>query len=102
MNAQLVSTVHPDVIVVLKQFPAVIGRNVDSAMSLDDRWVSRQHCEFDEVSGSLVIRDLKSRHGTLVNGSPVQEAVLKSGDRVTIGLSTFVAEIEEAQRAAAR
>ena len=41
------------------------------------------------VNGSLCLRDLGSGRATFVNGEPVEAAVLKSGDQVKAGLTTF-------------
>ena len=75
--------------IVLDELPVVVGRDPDAQIFLDDSWVSRQHCEIDEIDGSLVIRDLKSRNGTFVNGRRVREEELAPGDRLTIGIASF-------------
>jgi len=74
---------------VLARFPALIGRVPDAVVQLDDSWVSRRHCEIAEVDGTLVVRDLGSRHGTFVNGTQVSESPIRPGDRLTVGISTF-------------
>ncbi len=71
--------------VLMAEFPAPIGRSASANVHLDDRCVSREHCEIDELGGGLVIRDKGSRHGTFVNGSRVDRTVLFPGDRITIG-----------------
>jgi len=81
----LVSTVR----VSLKKLPAVIGRISDATVRLDDRWVSHVHCEISELNGTLLVRDLDSRNGTLVNGQYIKEAHLLPGDRLTVGLTSF-------------
>jgi pSer/pThr/pTyr-binding forkhead associated (FHA) protein len=73
----------------LDRLPVVIGRSPDSRIQLDDSWVSRRHCEIDELDGELVIRDLGSRHGTFVNGCRVTEAALMPGDKLTVGIASF-------------
>ena len=73
----------------LEQFPYVFGRAAGVSLQLDDRWVSRQHCQIDVVDGELVVQDLNSTHGTLVNDCPVGETALQAGDRLTIGLTSF-------------
>lgn len=75
----------------LRQLPVVIGRGRDSDIRLDDPLVSRQHCEIDELDGALVVRDLGSTNGTLVNGSSISEATLLPGDQLTVGKSQFLA-----------
>jgi len=73
----------------IEQFPLVIGRNGKSDIQFDDRWMSAQQCELNAVDGQLEVRDLRSRHGTLVNGEPVSREVLKSGDTLTVGIRSF-------------
>jgi DNA-binding NtrC family response regulator len=62
-----------------------IGSGPTSALTLDDRYVSRDHCELLNSSGALVLRDRASRNGTYVNGARVREAALEVGTRVQIG-----------------
>lgn len=76
----------------LDQFPLLLGRGPEADVRLDDRWVSRRHCELDCVYGQLVVRDLDSRHGTMVNGSSIREARLEPGDRLSVGMTTFRVE----------
>lgn len=73
----------------VEQFPTVIGRNGKSDIALDDRWASAQHCELRQVDGELLVRDLHSKHGTIVNGQRVQQSVVKSGDTLIVGIRSF-------------
>jgi serine phosphatase RsbU (regulator of sigma subunit) len=69
---------------------AVIGRSAGVDIRLDHGMVSRQHAEIArDPMGQVVIRDLGSRNGTLVNGTPVRERVLLSGDQVSVGPFTL-------------
>ncbi len=76
---------------ILDHLPLVIGRSADSDIQLDDRWVSRQHCKVDLQDGVVVVQDLESRHGTLVNDKPITVSKLFPGDTLCIGLSRLVA-----------
>ena len=60
--------------VVLRSFPVVLGRGTDADVQVQDRWASRRHCEIQQAGGVLVVRDLGSRYGTLVNNAHVSEA----------------------------
>jgi pSer/pThr/pTyr-binding forkhead associated (FHA) protein len=73
----------------IEQFPFVFGRSANVSLQLDDRWVSRRHCQIETIDGQLKVRDLNSTHGTLVNDRPIAEATLQAGDRLTIGLTSF-------------
>ena len=75
-------------------FPVVVGRFPGVAVQLDCPYISRNHCEIDTVHGSLVLRDLKSRNGTYVNGSRITECVLYPGDAIQLGPLAFEASYE--------
>ena len=76
---------------ILDGMPMIIGRSADADIQLDDRWVSRQHCKVDFQDGVIVVQDLESRHGTLVNDKPITVSKLFPGDTLCIGLSRLVA-----------
>ena len=64
----------------------VIGRNPDCQLSLDDPHVSRRHALLTVRAGTVMIEDLGSRNGVIVNGSKIEGPhELFEGDRVTIG-----------------
>ncbi|HXU31453.1 MAG TPA: FHA domain-containing protein, partial [Thermoanaerobaculia bacterium] len=72
-----------------------IGREVDNDIVLPDPSVSRQHAELVHQAGAWIARDLKSTNGIQLNRTPVLEARLQPGDRLTIGL--FDIEVEAPQ-----
>jgi len=51
--------------------------------------VSRKHCLFIRSGRQCTVKDLESRNGTFVNGTPVTEHQLEQGDEVRIGASVF-------------
>jgi pSer/pThr/pTyr-binding forkhead associated (FHA) protein len=75
----------------LEKLPVVIGRSPEADATISDCWASRFHCRVDVRDGVLVVSDLGSSNGTLVNGTPIQTARLQPGDRLTVGISTFQA-----------
>lgn len=80
----------------LDRLPATLGRHPEAGVRLSDSWVSRSHCEIRDRNGTLVVRDLGSKHGTYVNGKKVTtEAPLAPGDRLSVGLTSFLVEWEE-------
>ncbi|HUG70179.1 MAG TPA: FHA domain-containing protein [Pirellulaceae bacterium] len=85
------SLAHPCAEFVFDQFPLVIGRSEEANVTLDDRWASRRHCLIETHDGMLIVQDLGSKHGTLLNDAIISEAVLKPGDRLSIGLTTLTA-----------
>lgn len=63
----------------------LIGREHDAALVLDHPAVSRRHTEIvRDPFGRWWIRDLGSRHGTIVNGAKVSEQVLTERDEIQI------------------
>ena len=99
MKIKLVSLAPgtPKVRAVINKLPAVLGRNSEADVRLDDNWISRVHCEISEVNGRLLVRDLGSTNGTLVNGKQVKEADLLPGDLLTVGLTSFKVEYKRRQ-----
>lgn len=82
----IVSTL-PDV--ALESLPVTIGRGEEADVCVQDNWASRIHCRLFESEGRLRVEDNQSSNGTMVNGSAVQLAVIKSGDELTIGITTL-------------
>jgi len=67
-----------------------IGRTTRADFIVDAALVSRIHCRLTaDRSHQLVVEDLGSTNGTLVNGKRVERAVLKAGDRLTVGRVEF-------------
>jgi two-component system, NtrC family, sensor kinase len=62
-----------------------LGRGTSNAVQLHDTEISREHAEFSRRGDAFVIRDLGSSNGTYVNGKPVKEHELASGDQVQLG-----------------
>ena len=71
------------------ELPLLIGRGADVDLRIVDRWISRRQCVLEEADGGVVVRDLGSSNGTLVNRQPVRESRLVAGDRLTVGMTTF-------------
>lgn len=82
--------------IVLTEFPLHLGRGPEADVQVEDRWVSREHCEINCVDDVLLVRDLGSKHGTFVNGRSVLEAELRPGDLLNIGITRFLVEYEPA------
>ena len=82
--------------ITIDRFPIELGRGIAVGVRIDDRWLSRRHCELSSDGDSIVARDLGSSHGTYVNGQRLTAAViLEEGDELQIGLSHFIVEYQE-------
>jgi hypothetical protein len=73
-----------------------IGRANDNDLVARDVLVSRHHGRIAGRRGTLVYTDLGSTNGSRVNGEPVTEVVLGVGDRLQVGDTTLVVEVDEA------
>ncbi len=73
--------------------PLVIGRMPECSIVLSDPNVSRRHAEVLRMNDAFVVRDLGSTNGTKVNGTPIRESYLSTGDNITVGSTTLVFEM---------
>ena len=72
-----------------------IGRQDTNDIVLPgDMRVSRHHAEIVDRDGEWILRDLRSRNGSLLNGERVTESPLREGDRLKIGGSILVFSAE--------
>lgn len=76
------------------KLPAVVGRGRGVTLTLPHPLVSRKHCMIFESDGLLAVRDMGSLNGTFINNERITEAVLPSGQLLTIGTVTFRAVYE--------
>src|ERR1700678_2651210 len=75
-----------------------IGREPCNQVWLLDSAVSRKHCVITRNAGQFKIQDLNSRNSTFVNGVPVTERTLASGDEIKIGNSLFVFVLPDVEK----
>ncbi|HDQ72107.1 MAG TPA: DUF2662 domain-containing protein [Chloroflexi bacterium] len=61
-----------------------IGRALDNDIILEDPRVSRHHAQLRRRYGRYVLYDLRSSGGTQINGYPIEECVLHSGDVISL------------------
>lgn len=73
----------------LGRLPSRIGRSEDIDITVNHRSISREHAEFSDFEGAVVIRDLESANGVRVNGEDVGEATLTDGDILEFGQVRF-------------
>lgn len=67
----------------------VVGRVAGVQVVVEDDSVSRRHAEIEKSANGIVIRDLGSANGTMLNGSqlaPNEEVALNTGDVVQFGV----------------
>ena len=68
----------------------IIGRAMSAQVRLNDDGISRRHCRVLQIGGQVLIEDLGSANGTLVNGEMIQQHALKEGDKVRLGATTML------------
>ena len=73
---------------------ALIGRDQQCTACILDSFTSLRHARIEKVGQGYVVRDLKSRNGTFVNGNRIIEAHLHDNDRLRIGISEFIFTFE--------
>ena len=84
--------------------PQILGRDDSADLRIPDVSVSRHHCRFEPVAANAVrVVDLDSSNGTFVNGLPADGAILRNGDRLTCGRTSFeFRHVDAAARPVAR
>jgi hypothetical protein len=75
----------------------LIGRDLDCHVTLDDPLVSRRHARILVGTDRVVVEDLGSRNGVLLNGVSIRRPTpLRNADRMYIGAQCFVyCEVDE-------
>jgi len=73
-----------------------IGRAPDNLIQLTDPDVSKYHAAIFRKDQTWHLKDVGSKNGVLLNGRRIREAVLRHGDRITIGSTELVFEADVA------
>ncbi len=79
----------------------IAGRSSEADLVLADDAVSRKHARFYVERRRTWVRDLGSRNGTLVNGTPVKRHCLRAGDKIAIGASLMTVLIAKPSQVSA-
>jgi sigma-B regulation protein RsbU (phosphoserine phosphatase) len=72
--------------VVVRTTPFRIGRQTGNELILRDNRVSRQQAQIILENGKFILVDTGSRHGTHVNGRPVERHELQARDVIDFGI----------------
>lgn len=67
----------------------VIGRGEQATLRLPDVGISRRHARLDFDGAQVVLTDLGSTNGTMVNGQRVSAVAINPGDMIQIGTTTL-------------
>jgi hypothetical protein len=77
---------------VITKAQMTVGRGVNTDIQLKDPEVSREHCIIECFGDTLIIKDLRSANGTVLNGFLVRRDLLKPNDRIHVGNTTLEVE----------
>lgn len=72
-----------------------IGRSPNCQVVIENMAVSSSHARVSLEDGKLIITDMGSRNGTLVNNQKIKESVLAHQDWVTIGKHILIVDLHE-------
>lgn len=72
--------------------PITIGRAANSDIRLDEPGVDERHASLEQHADRVVLRDLGSHDGAVVNGIALKSAVLHPGDQIAFEQHRFVLE----------
>lgn len=79
------------------RLPLLVGRGLEAKFRIQQERVSRRHCEFTAADGIVLVRDLGSRNGTLLDGVPVPVdacASVRPGAVLRVGSLEFRVEYD--------
>ncbi|MGH3664034.1 MAG: FhaA domain-containing protein [Micromonosporaceae bacterium] len=82
-----------------RQYPlaigsTTIGRGEQASMRLPDVGISRRHARLDFDGSQVVLTDLGSTNGTLVNGQRISAVALNPGDVIQIGTTSLTFRVD--------
>lgn len=78
----------------LQMGSTVIGRGDQANLRLPDVGISRRHARLDFDGNQVVLTDLGSTNGTMVNGQRVSAVALSPGDMVQLGTTTLTFRVD--------
>jgi pSer/pThr/pTyr-binding forkhead associated (FHA) protein len=76
--------------IALKGPRTTFGRRSSNTVTFSEAGVSGVHCEISREPNGYVLRDLGSTNGTIVDGEPVVETLLRHNSRIRMGAQRMV------------
>ena len=71
-----------------------VGRAPRADLIVEASLVSRLHCRLEAGPDTIAVVDLSSTNGTYINDRRVEQATLRSGDRLRVGRVELQVELE--------
>ncbi len=62
--------------------PRLVGRSDEADIRIEDAAFAERHARIEMIGNQVVLRDLGSGEGSIVNGNPVRDALLSPGDQI--------------------
>lgn len=62
--------------------PRLVGRSDEADIRIDDPAFAERHARIEMIGNQVVLRDLGSGEGSIVNGDVVRDALLSPGDQI--------------------
>jgi pSer/pThr/pTyr-binding forkhead associated (FHA) protein len=82
----------------LQDHRLTVGRDKTCQIVIDDVMVSREHCQlWLNSSGKVVVRDMNSTNGTIIDDNKIVQDVLSSHSRLKIGNHIIKVEYKDSQ-----
>lgn len=78
----------------LQMGSTVIGRGDQANLRLPDVGISRRHARLDYDGAQVILTDLGSTNGTMVNGQRVSAVALNPGDMIQLGTTTLTFRVD--------
>ncbi len=72
----------------------LVGTSPDCDLVADDPSVSRTHCQLVPTETGVIVRDMRSKNGTLLNGVRILEAMLVPGVVLKLGSSELTLSVQ--------
>lgn len=70
---------------------ATLGREEGCEFQVEEYVISRRHAKILKKEGKIILQDLESKNGTLLNNHPMKgEIELHDGDKITLGTISIV------------
>ncbi len=89
---------HESKVYRLQDYKLTVGRDKTCQIVLDDVMVSREHCElWLNSSGKVVVRDMNSTNGSIIDDNKIVQDVLSSHSRLKIGNHIIKVEYKDSQ-----
>ena len=68
---------------------ATLGRRSTNRVVISDNAVSGEHCRLTYSDGKVIVEDMGSTNGTILNGEKITVSEIKNGDVLILGKTKY-------------